>query len=71
MSGSIKLVRAEMGLTQLQMATLMGLRVHRYSEIERGYNGRKPTNGHWACVRLIEHCDRAGIIDKVLASYNT
>ena len=53
------------------MSTLMGMHQGHYSDIERGANGREPTRGHWASVRLIEHCHEAGILGKVLASYNT
>ena len=67
---SLKEARQSLGLSQLQMAKLMGMHQGHYSDIERGANGREPTRGHWACVRLIEHCRRAGLLDEVLASYN-
>lgn len=51
-----------------QMATLMGMHQGHYSRIE---TAREPTRVHWACVRLIEHCHRSGILGQVLASYNT
>ena len=71
MSHRLKQARQSLGLTQYQMAALMGMHQGHYSRLESGGENREPTRGHWACVRLIEHCHTAGIIDRVLASYNT
>jgi hypothetical protein len=40
---SLKEARQSLGLSQLQMATLMGMHQGHYSDIERGANGRANT----------------------------
>lgn len=64
---SIKQARQSLGLSQSQMATLMGMTQGHYSDIERGAGGRQPTRVHWACVRLIQACQSAGVLDDLLA----
>ncbi len=67
----LKESRQSLGLTQSQMALLMGMHQGHYSDIERGANGREPTRVHWACVRLIHYCHDAGILDPLLSKATT
>ena len=71
MTARLKNARQSIGLNQTQMAQLMGMHQGHYSRLESGSENREPTRVHWACVRLMEHCHQAGILDQVLASYNT
>lgn len=53
---SIKEARQSLGLTQKQMADLLGTTQHRVSEIERGIDGRaetKQTQHHLAALLVI------------------
>jgi len=67
MSFLVKESRLRLGLTQKQMADLLGTTQHRISEIERGVDGRSETKQqqhHLAAIDLIfEH----GLIAELVA----
>lgn len=52
---SIKYVRHRLGLTQKQMAELMGMDQSRLSKIETQWSGRKETNVHLAFLDILEN----------------
>lgn len=56
MTINIKEARQTLGLTQKQLADLVGMFPHRISELEHGTDGRKPTKQmlhHLAAIEVI------------------
>lgn len=62
MAITIKEARVKLGLTQKQMADLLGMSQHRVSEIERGVGGRAETKGHIAHIVALNLLNEHGFI---------
>lgn len=65
MSENLKEVRRKLGLTQKQMADLLGTAQHRISEIERGIDGRSETKQMQHHLVAIEVLADHGLIDEL------
>lgn len=59
----IKESRLRLGLTQKQMALLMGLTQPALAKIETGIEGRKETKGHVAHLVAVDLIANHGLID--------
>ena len=62
---TIKEARHKLGLTQKQIADLMGTVQHRISEIERGIDGRKETKQMQHHLAAIELLGEHGLLDEL------
>ena len=65
MSKTIKESRLRLGLTQKQMADLLGTSQHRISEIERAVDGRAETKQMIHHLAAIEVVSEAGLIENL------
>jgi|SaaInl4_200m_RNA_FD_contig_111_201940_length_500_multi_5_in_0_out_0_2 predicted transcriptional regulator len=65
MGESIKEVRSKLGLTQKQMAPLLGMTQQGVGRIETGYEGRKETNGHRHILMLISLISEHGLLEEL------
>ena len=63
----LKEARLRLGLTQVQMAALMGMAQGHYARIE---TARAPTKQHWAAVRNIETLAAHGLLVAALEAHN-
>lgn len=70
MKSKAKEVRGNLGLTQLQMATLMGMARTRVTEIETGSTGRKETKGHIAHLIALELIFEHGLLEDLITKLN-
>ena len=67
---TIKEARQKLGLTQKQMADLIGTVQHRISEIERGIDGRKETKQMQHHLAAIELIWEYGLIEELTAQHD-
>ena len=65
-SADLKEAREALGLTQAQMAAAMHMTPPNYNRLERGGDGRSPTQGHYATVRALKFIDVAGLLPSYL-----
>jgi DNA-binding XRE family transcriptional regulator len=59
---TIKKVRSELGLTQKQIAPLLGMSQQGVCRVETGYEGRSETKQHIAHLVAIEILEKHGLI---------
>jgi len=64
---TIKEARCKLGLTQKQMAELLGNTQHRVSEIERGVDGRSETKQQLHHLQAIGLLFEHGLIAELIA----
>lgn len=68
---SLSEARCKLGLTQKQLADLLGTMPHRISELENGVDGRKPTKQMQHHLEALEVIAEHGLLDYLATKIKT
>jgi len=66
----LKEARLLLGLSQKDMALLMGMQQQHYSRLETGYEGRKPTKQHAGIIKILEFIKSKGLLGGLIEYIN-
>lgn len=66
----LKEARFQMGLSQKNMALLLGMKQRHYSRLETGYENRKPTKQHARIVKILDFIHSKGLLAELIEYIN-
>jgi len=66
----LKEARLMMGLSQKDMALLLGMEQPQYSRLETGYERRKPTKHHEIQIKTLKFIHSEGLLPKLIEIIN-